>query len=80
MPANPARPVSSLAVLLDGRQVGVLAQTPDGPIAFQYSAEWLRDGFSISPRSLPLEDRVFVAGWQPFGGLHGAFHDSLPDG
>ena len=69
-----------LQVLLDGRQVGSLARTPDGLVAFQYSTEWLHSGFSISPRSLPLEDRVFIPQWQPFAGLFGAFHDSLPDG
>ncbi|MBQ9021249.1 MAG: HipA N-terminal domain-containing protein [Eggerthellaceae bacterium] len=73
-------PANGPVVLLDGQRVGMLAQTPEGQIAFQYSPDWLRSGFSISPRSLPLESRVFVANWQPFGGLFGVFHDSLPDG
>ncbi|MDO4182140.1 MAG: HipA N-terminal domain-containing protein [Coriobacteriia bacterium] len=48
--------------------------------AFQYTPEWLQAGFSISPFSLPLEDRVLVADAHPLGGLFGVFDDSLPDG
>ena len=81
MPARlDANNTAVLGVFLDGRRVGTLAQTAEGPVAFQYDEQWLRDGYSISPRSLPLENRVFVAPWQPFAGLHGVFHDSLPDG
>ena len=74
------KPVNGLSVNLHGQHVGTLAQTQEGTVAFQYSQDWLRNGFSISPRSLPLDSRVYVADWQPFGGLFGAFHDSLPDG
>ena len=74
------RPASGLSVLLNGRRVGRLAETTDGLVAFQYDETWLRDGFSLNPHSLPLEDRVFVPKWEPFGGLFGVFHDSLPDG
>lgn len=28
--------------------------------AFQYDREWLADGFSIIPFSLPLEQKVFM--------------------
>ena len=71
---------NGLEVYLHDRKVGTLAETPSGTVAFQYSEGWLEDGFSISPRSLPLEPQVFIANWQPFAGLHGAFFDSLPDG
>ena len=47
---------------------------------FEYDGEWLRDGFSISPFSLPLEKKVFVPKIDPFEGLFGVFADSLPDG
>ncbi|MBP3610159.1 MAG: type II toxin-antitoxin system HipA family toxin [Lachnospiraceae bacterium] len=40
----------------------------------------MQDGFSISPFSLPLEDRVFVPKSDVFEGLFGVFSDSLPDG
>lgn len=69
-----------LNVLYQGRKVGRLAETPDKLLAFEYDAEWLRDGFSISPFKLPLEKRVFVAKRNPFDGNFGIFNDSLPDG
>ena len=62
--------------------VGYLAETPDHMIAFQYSDSWLRNGFSISPLSLPLNNNVFVPPEKcrnRFGGLFGVFADSLPD-
>ncbi len=73
--------VKTLQVLYHGRLVGTLAQSDRYRVAFQYANEWLADGFSISPRSLPLENRVFVPrGYEPFEGLFGVFADSLPDG
>ena len=48
--------------------------------AFEYSAEWLQSGFSISPYSLPLEPGIRIAKADPFDGLFGIFADSLPDG
>ena len=47
---------------------------------FKYDNEWLKSGFSISPFSLPLEDKEFVANPFLFDGVFGAFADSLPDG
>ena len=70
----------SLDVLYDGKKVGTLALYQRWLAAFQYDAAWLRDGFSISPFSLPLEDRVFIPKFDPFDGLFGVFSDSLPDG
>ena len=81
MPKKPSTiSPATLNVSLDGQHVGTLAQTVEGPVAFQYSEAWLQNGFSISPRSLPLDEGVFVPQWQPFAGLFGVFHDSLPDG
>jgi serine/threonine-protein kinase HipA len=48
--------------------------------AFEYSDEWLASGFSISPFSLPLVKKVFIADREPFRGNFGVFEDSLPDG
>ena len=62
------------------RQVGTLALYQNRLAAFSYSDQWLADGFSISPFSLPLEKRVFIPDWEPFDGIHGIFNDSLPDG
>ena len=71
---------NGLRVTLGGREVGTLAETPEGLVAFQYDADWLLDGFSINPYSLPLENSLFIPKWEPFGGLFGVFNDSLPDG
>lgn len=48
--------------------------------AFEYSGEWLSEGFSISPFSLPLEKKVFIPKMEPFDGIFGVFADSIPDG
>lgn len=71
--------VTKSVVKYNGRAIGYLAVADEG-IAFQYDAEWLRDGFSISPFSLPLKGDVFINRKDNFDGLFGVFHDSLPDG
>ena len=71
-----------LDVYYHGKQVGTLAETPDRKVAFQYSAGWIKNGFTISPLSLPLNDMVFVpkdSARECFRGLFGVFADSLPD-
>ena len=52
--------LKSLKVKCSGKTVGTLAAASNGRIAFSYDEEWLKDGFSISPFSLPLENKVFV--------------------
>ncbi|MBR1815539.1 MAG: type II toxin-antitoxin system HipA family toxin [Lachnospiraceae bacterium] len=68
-----------LDVFYDDRLVGSLVESKDRRIAFEYSDLWINEGFSISPRSLPLEKRVFIPTGYTFGGLFGVFSDSLPD-
>ena len=71
-----------LDVYYHGRPVGTLAEAPDKLVAFQYNDEWINDGFSISPFSLPLRNDVFIpneAARERFSGLFGVFADSLPD-
>lgn len=68
-----------LQVYYEKRQVGTLVMTADHRAAFQYSDEWLENGFSISPFSLPLKKQVFVPTRDYFHGLFGVFADSLPD-
>ena len=46
-----------LKVLYQGRLAGTLALTPEKKAAFEYADEWQKDGFSISPFSLPLKNR-----------------------
>ena len=68
-----------LQVRLGERLVGTLAMTNQYKTAFQYSKEWLKEGFSISPFSLPLKETVFVPSKDYFEVLCGVFADSLPD-
>lgn len=68
-----------LEVFLGGRHVGTLALTADRKGAFEYTDEWIAQGFSISPFSLPLKKQVFIPQKDYFGGLFGVFADSLPD-
>ena len=70
---------NALQVYYDEKFVGTLAITADHKAAFQYSEEWLENGFSISPFSLPLQKQVFVPTKDYFDGLFGVFADSLPD-
>ena len=51
---------NALQVFYDEKLVGTLAMTADHKAAFQYSEEWIENGFPISPFSLPLKKQVFV--------------------
>lgn len=72
--------IKQIEVICDNRLVGRLALTKEGLCAFEYSAEWLNTGFSISPFELPLRSGVFIAKPRPFEGGFGVFDDCLPDG
>ena len=69
-----------LKVFYNDILVGTLAKTPERVVAFEYDSDWLSNGFSISPFSLPLIKKVFIPKYEPFGGLFGVFNDSLPNG
>lgn len=45
----------TLRVYYGERLVGTLALTPEHRAAFAYGEDWLKEGFSISPFSLPME-------------------------
>ena len=71
-----------LEVYYHGQLVGYLAETPNHLIAFQYGDTWIRNGFPISPLSLPLNNNVFIPpekNRDRFSGMFGVFADSLPD-
>ncbi len=68
-----------LNVYYNGNLVGILASTKTHKIAFQYDSDWLKNGFSISPISLPLKKGLFIPKNFNFDGLFGVFYDSLPD-
>ncbi len=70
----------SLKVFYNEKSVGTLALTRDNLAAFEYDKQWIEEGFSISPYSLPLVQKVFLPKIDPFDGLFGVFNDTLPDG
>lgn len=71
--------INKLNVMYYDRKVGTLALSNSKKVVFEYDKEWLKDGFSISPFSLPLKDGIFVPAKDYFQGLFGIFSDSLPD-
>lgn len=72
--------IERLNVFYHERKVGTMALYQRRLAAFEYDREWLADGFSISPFSLPLTQKVFLPKMDPFEGIFGVFADSLPDG
>lgn len=72
--------IKDVNVFYHGKKVGSMKLYKDRLAAFEYDNEWLSNGFSISPFSLPLEQKVFVPKLDPFEGLFGVFSDSIPDG
>lgn len=72
--------IKRLDVYYGDRRVGTIALYKGNLAAFEYSRAWLAEGFSISPFSLPLKEKVFIPKRDPFEGLFGVFADSLPDG
>lgn len=72
--------VDVVEVLMNQEIVGRIAMTPDHLCAFEYDAEYLKSGNSISPFHLPLRNELFIAKRTPFKGGFGVFDDSLPDG
>ncbi len=71
---------NKLSVFFNGRKVGTLALYRNSLAAFEYDGDWIADGFSISPFSLPLRKGVFIPKQDPFDGVYGIFADSMPDG
>lgn len=72
--------VKKVTVKYNERVVGYLVETEPSVIAFQYDETWVKNGFSVSPLSLPLGSAVHVSKKPLFAGLYGVFWDSLPDG
>ena len=72
--------IKSIEVFYHGTKVGTLSEYKERLTAFQYTTKWLSDGFSISPFTLPLTEKVYFSNLEPFDGLFGVFEDCLPDG
>lgn len=72
--------VNLLKVSMFGELVGRMINNSDDLTVFEYDANWLKNGFPISPFYLPLKQGIFTAKQDPFNGIFGVFNDSLPDG
>ncbi len=72
--------VAKIQITINDTLVGQMAITPENRAVFEYDANWLNTGYSISPFYLPLQSGVFTAKQIPLNGLFGVFGDSLPDG
>lgn len=72
--------INKLEVHYHQRKVGTLALYQGYLAAFEYDREWIADGFTISPFSLPLRQSVWIPKQNAMDGLFGVFADSLPDG
>lgn len=72
--------INLIEVFLNDTRVGRLALTPDGLCGFEYDANYIQFGASISPFFLPLKPELAIAKRDPFSGNFGVFNDSLPDG
>ena len=72
--------ISIVEIFISDRRVGRMALTPEGLCGFEYDADWIQSGFSISPFYLPLKSGLMLAKRDPFVGNFGVFDDSLPDG
>ncbi len=82
---TPLQSVEKLSVMLDfyGQQidVGTLAWSKDERRAyFEYHPDFASKRLALSPFRLTVGEGAKEAPYQPFGGLHGMFNDSLPDG
>ena len=64
-----------------GISIGFLSDQVGTPgIAFQFTPEWLAQGFPISPLQMQWDRSVqWNRESRPFEGLFGVFADSLPD-
>ncbi len=75
---------ATVRVALWGRDVGILGESSDGRISFEYDPEFRGCGLDISPIHLPLDRRgplsiPELARKPAFLGLPGVFADALPD-
>lgn len=52
--------ITNLDVFYHERRVGKMALYKNNLAAFEYDREWIADGFSISPFSLPLVQKVYI--------------------
>lgn len=58
--------LNKLEVFYHESLVGTIALYQNRLAAFEYDSNWLANGFSISPFTLPLEKKVFIPKIDPF--------------
>ena len=75
--------INSGGVYIGERLVaGILFNEETKVTSFEYTSEWIKSGFSISPLQLPLSSEVFSfpsISWDTYKGLPSALADTLPD-
>ena len=60
--------------------VGTLRMTPEGrSCVFEYSPEWIQEGFALSPFELPLKSELLFSQPDKFDRNFAVFEDSMPD-
>ncbi len=80
-PAHVERLSVSLALAGPAVPVGTLAWSrADRRAYFEYDPAFLAAPLPLAPFRLPARAGLIAAPYEPFGGLHGLFNDSLPDG
>lgn len=71
--------INKVTVKYHNQIIGYLVSNQEGRINFQYDESWIKNGFSISPLSLKLTNKIYTNPKDPYS-LFGVFNDSLPDG
>lgn len=51
--------IRKIDVFASKEKAGTLALTKENVVAFQYTDEWVAEGFSINPFKLPLSKQLF---------------------
>jgi serine/threonine-protein kinase HipA len=74
------KPVKLVEIFYNNKKLGRLTLTNEWLCAFEYDAQYIANGVSVSPLDLPLKNGVFIAKRSPFEGNFGVFDDCLPDG
>lgn len=72
--------IKKITVKYNNKIVGYLVEYENNKVGFQYDNDWIKNGFSISPFSLPLNNNIFFSNKDFLYDLFGVFFDSLPDG
>ena len=71
--------VSKITVFHNSDLVGILQMTSDGRLCvFEYSREWLANGFALSPLELPMTSVMIFSEPDKFDRNFAIFEGSMP--